>query len=156
MNKEYIMAKRLSSYPGIKDVSIALADAGVIPYFTEAEVLDYVGLNDPFIARERDRKKLVDYFFSKRPVVVILSGDNDLNWITYGHGPLGNLTTWISDPRWDGYDYAGTVFTDAYNLHFYIRKNYAGFKDISTFIKKNVAEKVYKYPLLTGTQYSKH
>jgi hypothetical protein len=156
MKKEYMVAERLRKYPGIKNVSIALADAGVIPYFTEAEVLDYVGLNDSFIARERDRKKLVDYFFSKKPLIVILSSNKELDWISYGHGPLGNLTRWISDPRWDGYGYAGTVFTDIYNLQFYIRKDCSEFKKLSSFIKKNVAEKVYKYPLLTGTRYLAH
>lgn len=56
MQKEYRVSKALANFPQIKEVRIAFADSGVIPYFSGAIWLDVVGLNDGFIARTRDKK----------------------------------------------------------------------------------------------------
>src|SRR5262249_43747281 len=74
MQKEYRAGLALAAYPDIRGVRIAFADAGVIPYFSNAPHLDVVGLNDRFIARERRLDKLVDYFFAQQPDLILHPG----------------------------------------------------------------------------------
>lgn len=51
MQKEYSIAHKLKKFPDVRALTIAWGDAGVIPYFTQAKIIDVVGLNDHFIAR---------------------------------------------------------------------------------------------------------
>lgn len=138
--RERDFGRRLAQFPDIRNVRIALGDAGVIPYETDAPVLDVVGLNDRVIARERNLNRLVDYFFSVRPTLV-LHPALDGAWLDYGHGPLGNYRTWATDPRWDDYSYIGTVQA-GYDLHLLLRKDYSRFDELASFIKGNVADRI--------------
>jgi hypothetical protein len=141
--KEYAIARTLSEFGDIRQTTIAFADAGVIPYFSEARSLDIAGLNDSFIARERDTEKLVDYVFGQKPTLIIQPSTPELEWMNSGHGPLGDYTKWAGDPRWDGYSYAGTSTTSLYYLHFFVRRDYKGFDELTAFIKSKVADRVY-------------
>ncbi len=122
MQREYQIARRLGGFAGIEGVRVACGDAGVIPYISRCLHLDLVGLNDNFIARERDLGKLVDYFFSKEAELVLLPAVRGGTWISFGHGPLGNYLRWSGDARWSRYEYAGTVLTDGlYDLHVLVK-----------------------------------
>jgi len=125
MQKEYRIAKVLASFPQIKEVRIAFADSGVIPYFTGAIWLDVVGLNDEFIAKTRNKDQLVDYFFIWSPDLVIHPGKLGLSWLQVGHGPLGDYLSWSSDRRWDEYEYVGTSIMDnsPYDLQYFVKKS---------------------------------
>ena len=153
MEKEYEAALALSRYDGIRDVRIAFGDAGVIPYFTEAFHLDVVGLNDRFIARERDLPKLVDYFFKQKPDLIMHAAQKDHAWITYGHGPLGNYARWSRDKRWDAYSYAGTLTTtQMYDIHLFVRDAHEQSAALRSFIRRNVADGYYRsFPIAIGS-----
>lgn len=153
MQKEYIVAKKLMNYPYIRDISIAIGDAGVIPYFTEAYTIDTVGLNDSFISREKDIRKLTDYLFSKRPILIFQAANKNHSLITCGHGHLGDNTKWALDHRWDNYRYIATITTTMYNLHLFLRQDYKFYEYFSRFIKENIADIIYpESPLTLGSQ----
>jgi hypothetical protein len=154
MQKEYRIAKVLARFPQIKEVRIAFADSGVIPYFTGAIWLDVVGLNDEFIAKTRNKDQLVNYFFIWSPDLVIHPGKLGLSWLQVGHGPLGDYLSWSSDRRWDEYEYVGTSIMDnsPYDLQYFVKKS-SRFRDsLAGFLKTNVVDGWYEpFPLPIGT-----
>lgn len=153
MQKEYQLALTLREYPGIKNIRIAFGDAGVIPYFTEALSLDDVGLNDRFIARETDLNRLVNYYFEKKPDLVILTSEKDQAWTKNGHGPLGNFSKWHDDPRWDKYHYVGTVKVEqGYDLHLFLHRETPQFDSLYTFLREQAIDGYYNpFPLRLGS-----
>lgn len=154
MQREYEVAKSLAGFPRVEKLRIAFGDAGVIPYFTGAEWLDTVGLNDRFIARERDLGKLVDYFFSWNADLVIQAGSKKFTYMRNGHGPLGDDSRWARDPRWDRYEYVGTTRTDGrtYDLHFFVRDDSPFRRDLGDHLRSDVVDGWYDpLPLRWGT-----
>lgn len=141
-NPQLRIAHVLADFPQIEQTLIAYGDAGVIPYFSRAQWLDPVGLNDSFIAHNRDHEALVNYFFERRPDLVVLPGDHDGGWITYGHGPLGNYSAWASDPRWDEFEYVGSIMRSdtPYDLHFMIRRESAIAGELSKYLRSDVVD----------------
>ena len=158
MVKELHIAKTLARFPQIKSVRIAFADAGVIPYFSGALWLDVVGLNDGFIARTREKNKLVDYFFEWSPDLVIHPGRAGLSWLQYGHGPLGDYPSWANDPRWDDYEYVGTSRMEdiPYDLQYFVKKSSRFRAPLEGFLRANILDGWYDpFPLSIGTYYPK-
>lgn len=158
MQKEYRIAKILTRFPQIKEVRVAFGDSGVIPYFTGAIWLDVVGLNDGFIAKTRDRNKLVDYFFIWSPDLVIHPGRVRSSWLQDGDGLLGNYLSWSNDPRWDEYEYVGTSKIDdaPYDLQYLVKKSSRFRGPLESFLKANVVDGWYDpFPLPIGTYYPK-
>jgi arabinofuranosyltransferase len=156
MQKEYLVAKALAEFPQIKEVRIAFADSGVIPYFTGAIWLDVVGLNDEFIAKTRNKNQLVDYFFIWSPDLVIQPGKFGLSWLQVGHGPLGDYLSWSNDRRWDEYEYVGTSILDGsiYDLQYFVKKSSRFHDSLAGFLKGNVVDGWYEpFPLPIGTYY---
>lgn len=155
MKKEYTVGKKLSRYEHIDEILIACGDAGTIPYFSGAGHLDTAGLNDNYIARERDLDKLVDYFFSRKPTLVLHPAKKDFTeWIYGDHGPLGNYEYWCDDARWDNYRYVGTITTsdDIYDLHVLLRRDYQDFDGLSSFLNECIIDIHYEvFPLRLGT-----
>jgi hypothetical protein len=145
----------LAAFPAIRQTRIAGGDAGVIPYFTEALWLDIAGLNDPVIARERDLGRLVDHVFALRPDLFIHAATEDHQWITFGHGPLGDYRSWSGDPRWDDYEYAGSWRPPhrLYQLHFLLRRDGAQAVALADWLRTRVVDGRYDVlPLPLGTQ----
>jgi len=153
MQKEYRLSRILAEYEDIKNVKIALGDVGVMGYFSGAKILDIVGLNDSFIARNKDRNLLVDYFFGQMPTLMLASSNRNNTWFELGHGPLGNLNEWMRDPRWDDYEYIGTVtFSSMYDFQLLLRRDYAGYDAFSAFLRQRVADLTHeRFPLPLGT-----
>ena len=53
---------------------IVYADAGAIPYYSKLKTMDFGGLNDTYLAREKpDVEEAVDYFFSRNAAAVVLT-----------------------------------------------------------------------------------
>ncbi len=74
-------------------------DAGIIPYQTKLETIDFGKLNDKYLAREaRTSKDIVDYFFRRNPdaVVLLLSQGFDRTYDAAGNDLL-------ADPRFAAY-----------------------------------------------------
>jgi hypothetical protein len=149
MHKEYSLSRRLASFPEIHDVTIAFADAGLISYYTEAHILDVVGLNDKYIAHERDHSRLVDYVFNQQPTIIFFPSLGK-TWLRIGHGPLGDYESWSSDLRWADYRYVGTIQTNGYDIHMLVRRSYQHFDLLSNFLG-DTADIVYpSLPLKLG------
>jgi hypothetical protein len=156
MYKEYIFARRLAEYPGIRETKIACGDAGVMPYFTGAKHLDTVGLNNRFFATHQDPGELIDRFFQEQPDLAFISTTwnkkGEMIVFPRGHGPLGGLKKiiWAADPRWSGYAYAGTVKTNYYDLNVFVRKSYPRSTELVSFIQ-NISDCFYDpFPLAIG------
>jgi hypothetical protein len=143
MQKEYRVALALSQYPSISRIRIAFGDAGVIPYYSGSLSLDTVGLNDRFIAQERDLRKLTEYFFNQKPDLILQPGWNDFTWLTSGHGPLGNYLLWSTDAQWDKYAYIGTIRTGYYDIYMFLRRDLSDFTQFKEFLKDFVADGTY-------------
>ena len=154
MGKELQIAKKLARYPQIKNVRVAFADAGVMPYFSGAIWLDVVGLNDSFIAKTRNKKDLVNYFFIWSPDLVIHPGKVGISWLRVGHGRLGDYLSWSNDPRWDEYEYVGTSRMDdiPYDLQYFVKKSSQFRGTLESFLRANVVDGWYDpFPLPIGT-----
>jgi hypothetical protein len=144
MASELRVGHALARFPDIAQVRIAFADSGVIPYFTGAQWLDTVGLNDRFLARTGDRHAAVDYFFNWSPDLIIHPGSESA-WIPHGHGPLGNYQSWAGDRRWDGYEYVGTTRTTGrYDLQYFVRRSSPFGYALGGFVKTMVADGRYE------------
>ena len=153
IQRELLVAQSLSRFSDIESIRIAFGDSGVIPYYTGSVWLDVVGLNDGLIARTRDKEKLVDYFFSFQPDLVIHPGQKDFSWITYGHGTLGDYVSWADDPRWDEYVYVGTCITvGSYDLQFLVRRSSRFQEALTVFLHDKVIDGQYApFPYAIGT-----
>ncbi len=75
-------------------------DAGAIPYYSGLKTIDFGGLNDEYLAHNKEvsLQKRVDYFFSKNPGAVVFTS---YNWDCIDHGPEADAIT--SDPRFENY-----------------------------------------------------
>lgn len=138
---EAAVAQKLARYRNISELSLAFGDAGTLAYFTDSTFIDLVGLNDRFIATERDLGKLVSYLFDKRPTIIIVPTRRDISLITFGHGPLGDWSTWTGHARcrWHEYGYAGTTFTPgAYDLSFLVRRDDRHAAELAAFLRRHV------------------
>jgi hypothetical protein len=134
-------------------VRIAGADSGVVPYVTGAAWLDLAGLNDGFIARERDLRRLVDYVFAWEPDLVFHPATTRPEWIDFGHGPLGDYRRWADDPRWDRYLYAGTWrHTQLYDYHLLVRRDGPRSRELLAHLRGQVVDGTFEYlPVALGT-----
>jgi arabinofuranosyltransferase len=153
MQMELKAGRALAGFPGIRGVRIAFGDAGVIPYFSNALHLDVVGLNNRFIARERDLGRLVDYFFAEEPDLVLHPANKDHSWFSGGHGPLGDTRAWSGDPRWDEYEYAGTLRTaETYDVHVFVRRGYGQADALLKYLRQRVVDGIYReFPIAIGS-----
>jgi hypothetical protein len=108
-----------------------------------------VGLNDRFIARERDLDRLTAYLFGRKPSLIFQRDRVDGTLITYGHGRLGNHERWAAHPGWDGYRYLGTL-TDVepwrHELHVFMRSDAPDAGALSEFVRRDVVDFVHPRP----------
>ena len=141
-NRQLELAESLSKFSRIKETRIAYGDAGIVPYYTGALWLDPVGLNDSFLARTKNQDSAVDYFFSQSPDLVLLPKEKTGGLISFGHGPLGDYSSWADDPRWDDYEYVGTMLRDdaPYDLLFMVRKESANAEELSVYLRTKVVD----------------
>lgn len=151
---EALVARKLARYPHIAETSLAFGDAGTLAYFTDSTFIDLVGLNDRFIATERDLGRLVDYLFDKRPTIIMVPTRRDLSLITFGHGPLGDWSTWTRHAgcRWHEYAYVGTTFTlGAYDLSILVRRDDRHAAELAAFLRRHVITgRARAFPLPVG------
>ena len=154
MLQEYRIAKNLAKFKDIRGVRVAFGDAGVIPYFTQAQWLDFSGLNDRFIATHKNLPDLVNYVFEWNPDLIITASNKNLTWVGYGHGGMGNFPAWAQDPRWDDFIYVATTPVEGpiYDLQYFIRKGSRFYTTLAPFIREHVAEGWYtQFPIQIGT-----
>lgn len=140
MKREALAAAALREYPGIGKLKLALGDVGIIPYQTQCTCLDLVGLNDRYIARERDHAKLVAYVFRQKPDIVFVPSRNH-RWLEDDHGPLGDYTSWMNDDRWRRYEYVGFIhFRDIYDYQVFCLKTAPNQAQLKRFLQERVLD----------------
>jgi hypothetical protein len=147
------VSRKLGEFGQERPLSIAIGDAGVVPYYSNLPTLDYVGLNDRFIVRQTDPVKAMDYIFDHEPDLFFLCAGRDNRWLTSGHGRFGDNAGFIRDGRWENYTYTGTVLleTGDYDYHLFIRNAYDRFAELDGYLSKHIIDGRYvKFPLPLG------
>jgi arabinofuranosyltransferase len=96
-------------------VSIAVSDAGAIPYYSGWNTIDYIGLNDEAIANgESPHVRVTD----ASPTVIVVTGR--------GPGPMENAYGLRVPEATEGYVRVADVLTrDNYSQHVFAKRQYA-------------------------------
>lgn len=144
--RRYAVGQALAEYPRIGEVTIALGDVGIIPYLVPSPVVDIVGLNDSFIAREREYDELVRYLFDQDITLMFHATNKDLTPITYGHGTLGKMDRWVQNPhaRWEDFEYVGTVTTTrGHDYQLLLNRDYEGFQEFAGFLQEHIVDRIH-------------
>ena len=100
LESEHIpIGKMLNKIIPANEWLIVDADAGAIPYYSQLKTIDCFKLNDRYLAREMPTdKKLVDYYYSFNPGVIVITS---FDWDTVKHYTDAKLIT--GDPRFRNY-----------------------------------------------------
>ena len=101
---------------------VVYADAGAVPYYARLKTVDFGGLNDGYLARERPgAKETRDYFFSRNPAAIVLTEEPP----SIGRD-LTTLNGILKDPRFGRYSLVrtyGSTAREGYFQALYIRKD---------------------------------
>ncbi|HEY5132359.1 MAG TPA: hypothetical protein VII85_01585, partial [Candidatus Krumholzibacteriaceae bacterium] len=101
---------------------IVYADAGAVPYFAKLKTVDFGGLNDAYLAREKPGvDEARDYFYSRNAAAVVLTEQPP----SIGRD-LSMLNGILKDPRFGRYSLVGMYGSPAREGYFqalYIRKD---------------------------------
>ncbi len=63
----------LKAFPSTRQMTLAIGDAGAIPYYSEWNIIDLTGLTDPNTLFASSRRRYLDYVFRNGPDLVILT-----------------------------------------------------------------------------------
>lgn len=147
---EMRVGKALAQIPCISNILIAFGDAGTVPYYSGAKVLDVVGLNDNQIAREGSKKGsrwIIDYTLGKKPDLIGMYTYPDGRVFNKGHGVIGNAyTDLFTYQRFtESYKYVGGFDFNWAHLQWFTRKDSAFFREIQTAIQQLADFKSYEF-----------
>ena len=99
----------------MEDRTLAVSDAGAIPYYSGWNAIDYIGLNDEAIANGESPHVRVT---EASPTVIVVTGR--------GPGPMANAYGLRVDEATEGYVRVADVLTrDNYSQHVYAEREYA-------------------------------
>lgn len=119
----------LNQIPNVEDVVIAYGDAGAVPYFSRANSLDVIGLNDNTIAREASERGagwVVQYVLDQQPDMIGLYAFPNGRIFNAGHGVIGNAYSYLYNrPEFQrNYTHVGGVWYSygVYN-HWFVRND---------------------------------
>jgi hypothetical protein len=130
------VGRLLGQLPHHRDFVIALGDTGQVPYYSEAIVVDLVGLNTNYVARNRGTlqdEELVDYVFNQKPDLISFYTNPDHTMFLRGHGPLGDTTeNMYGRAISEGYQHVATFDAVWVHLQWFARVEGPYFAEIST------------------------
>ncbi|OQO90850.1 hypothetical protein B1813_15100 [Saccharomonospora piscinae] len=108
--------------------TLAVSDAGAIPYFSDWETIDYLGLNNEAIARGADPTRVVS---EQRPTVVVVTA--------YNPGmPRAAYGLRVTEAT-AGYEYIGRVrMREGYWQHLFVLPEWAG--EVAEAVERRAAE----------------
>ncbi len=136
------MGEMLKSLPGHDTISFAYQDAGVVPYYSEMKHYDLVGLNDAFIGRETDTKRIIEYLSTEEPDIFLLPAERPLEhdscWRIFrqGHGRMGQLgPAIVESDLLNGYTQVGRFLYIGYDILVYV-KGGAAFESLHDQIRE--------------------
>lgn len=146
-DRNLVLGHKLAKIKGIRDMSIASVDAGAVPFATMSYHIDMVGLNTRYIAEHPDVTSAAAYLFDQRPTIILYRTLQSGEYVTTGHGPLGDERTWAANPGWDEYAYAGTFDeSDVYCMNFFVRRDAPQFDQLMQALRTTVADRVAAAP----------
>lgn len=73
INPYIYFGRLLRSFPAARPMTLAIGDAGAIPYYSQWNTIDLVGLNDPVTLFETSHQAYLEYVFSKDPDLILLT-----------------------------------------------------------------------------------
>lgn len=73
INPYIYFGRLLGSFPAAKPMTLAIGDAGAIPYYSQWKAIDLVGLNDPRTLFKRSTEAYMAYVFENQPDLVLLT-----------------------------------------------------------------------------------
>jgi hypothetical protein len=111
-----IMGQMLHNVEGIENVTIAFGDAGKVAYYSGAQFLDLVGLNENTIAREGNKAGadwIIQYTLKQQPDLISFYTYPDGQVVIHDHGALGTAyyDLYTSPDFQQNYSYAGGIFS---------------------------------------------
>lgn len=122
------LGEMLGSLSGGDPISFAYQDAGVVPYYSKLTHYDLVGLNDAYIARQKNTGPVIRYLEEEQPDIFLLPaerpGMNDSCWSIFrqGHGRMGELgPAIVESDLLDTYVLAGRYLYIGYDILIYVR-----------------------------------
>lgn len=148
-NYYYIkLAESLAELSNPASVTVAWADAGIIPYISGVTFIDLVGLNDNHIARCQDAGCIIDYVFAMRPDLIFLPWvqmpDGTISWIEWGHGRIGdNYDTLYLDERFEDWVYLGNYESPeafSYDISFFVLANSSHYDELGIVLAPHLSQ----------------
>lgn len=125
------------------EITLMFGDAGSIPYFFDCKFIDINGLTEPYLARmfrAQDReKKVIEYVKSQKVDMAVLAVES--NWMNLTkdsqklpQGPLSKANEYaalLRQMKADGFVYAGSIHSPAYDVHFGLNKFSSKFDELN-------------------------
>lgn len=111
----------LHSIPNHEHISFAFQDVGAIPYYSEMQNIDLVGLNTTAIARSKTPFEACSILDSMKPDIILIPAFHETRvcWNVFhaGHGKAGALTpVLIHQPMMDRYSCVGRITYLGYDI----------------------------------------
>jgi hypothetical protein len=119
----------LNRIPDVQDIVVAYGDAGAVPYFSRANSLDVIGLNENTIAREaskHDAGWVVQYVLDQHPDMIGIYAYPNGRIFNAGHGVIGNAYSYLyTRPEFQAnYTHIGGVrYTYGVVNHWFVRND---------------------------------
>jgi hypothetical protein len=115
------LGSALRSIPNHERMTFAFQDAGAVPYYSEMQNIDLVGLNTTAIARSKDAFDACQIVDSLRPAILLIPAYHDKGecWEVFhdGHGKVGALIpALIHQPMMARYICAGRISYLGYDI----------------------------------------
>lgn len=136
----FMLGRLMATLPDRQHLRVVGPDAGAMPYFSETQWIDPIGLNDNFLARNLDAPKeaLIDYLFGRNPDIWILCKAGK-RFITSFPGPLGDQSARIHrDRRFARYVHVASYRKNSggrYDYAFYVRRDLEEFSEVSRVLR---------------------
>jgi arabinofuranosyltransferase len=146
------VGKTIRTIPEHEKIVIALGDTGVLPYYSEARVLDLVGLNDNQIARRARANGptwVIEYALSANPDLVGFYSNVDGTIFDEGHGVIGSsYSKLFCDPVFQRqYRYVGGFDFSWANLQWFVNTRSPYFAALNEKLHRIVDFTEYKFTI---------
>ena len=126
------IAEAFRSIPHHEDVTLAWADAGILPYYSGLRFLDVVGLNYTPIAHARTPEEVVRLIAEAKPDIIFIplkSGTDSI--IRFGHGLIGPAyPELLRQPEMQSYKPIALIPQGVYDLDVYVDTLSPHYRDI--------------------------
>lgn len=134
----------LHSLPHHESMTFAYQDAGAIPYYSEMQNIDLVGLNTTSIAKSHSNEEMLNILQTMKPDIILVPAYHDKgpcwNVFHFGHGKAGTIIPlMMQNPFIRDYQVVGRITYLGYDILCYVLPSNAaevqeGFSKYSWFV----------------------